>query len=68
MEEDKEKNGCFVYGVLGGIVLIGWFISGAISKGGIEGGFEEISTEIFGWIIFGVIALIIYGIYDFMKR
>lgn len=67
MEENKEKNGCFVYVGLGGIVLMMWFISGAISKGSIEGGFEEIFTELFGWIIFGVIALVIYGIYDIMK-
>lgn len=68
-EEKKERSGCFVFGGFALIIMFFIFISSLISSGGeIHGGFEELSSQLLGWIIFIIIAFIIYGLYDMFKN
>lgn len=68
MEKDntnkKKGIGCNVYIGLALIALIFWFVEGFISSGGkVKGGVEEISNEVYGWVVFIIIAFIAYFLY-----
>ena len=67
-EEKKERSGCFVFIVVALIIMFFWFITGLISSGGeAQGGFDEISSQLLGWTVFIIVAIIIYGVNDYFK-
>lgn len=63
-EKRKDSIGCVGISVIAGIVLLLWFVGGFMGSGfTTQGGLENISSEIFGWFIFIIIAFVVYVIY-----
>lgn len=68
MSSNKNKMGCFTYSALGIIVLGLWFLDGFLDSGfELNGGLDSIRTELIGWIIVIVVAVVGYSIYKMIK-